>query len=73
LSIPPAGPSPSQPLPQRPDIPQTASELSRALGEFMDDLQNAREHPHLVDSPQALEGFAGKVRELHTIVIQAGG
>jgi len=39
----------------------------------MDDLQNAREHPHLVDSPQALEGFAGKVRELHTIAIQAGG
>lgn len=64
---------PAQPLPQEPDIQQTAQNLKEALAEFMDDLQNARKQPHLVDSPQALGQLASHITNLHAIAISAGG
>ncbi|MDN3506003.1 MAG: hypothetical protein P0S96_02100 [Simkaniaceae bacterium] len=64
---------PAQPLPQEPDIQQIAQDLRHALSEFMEDLENARSKPHLVDSPQALEHLSNHIKNLHAVAIRAGG
>jgi hypothetical protein len=65
VSIPPTGPSPAQPAPQGPDLKERSEKLVSAMQAFIEDIKKSKQHPHLVDSPQALETFAGHVKELH--------